>query len=105
LTVTVNRRNLSEEIQEIEWHWLKPHMERSALIIVASDLDLGEAASRIAADDSAAVSAWIDSGFLAKPDREQIETWNAQPDTPFRIRIVQPYVLIQERNRHDEEKE
>ena len=98
-------KNLADEIEDVEWHWLRPHLERSALIVVDPALDLAEAAARIAADDTAAVGAWIASGHLAKPTLEQIAVWDADPVRAFRMLIVQPYVLVQERPATTDEKE
>lgn len=88
-------RKLAEEIENVEWHWLRPHLERDALIVVSPALDLAEAARRIAADDAAKVGAWIVKGELAKPTADQITAWNVDPTRLFRMLIVQPYVLIQ----------
>jgi hypothetical protein len=82
-------------IEEIEWAWLGRHLERDAVIVVADDIDLEMAAQAVAADDSGRVSAWIAAGQLNKPTPAQIAGWNADPATRFRMRIVQPYVLIQ----------
>jgi len=86
-----------DQIEDVEWHWLRPHLDRGALIVVAPALDLLEAAARIAADDSERVGAWIAGGQLAKPSLEQITAWDADPTRAFRMLIVQPYVLIQGR--------
>ncbi len=92
----MNKENAPARIEEVEWHWLRLHLERDAVIIVAPELDLAEAAACIAADDAAAVSAWIADGRMSKPSLEQIGAWNAETTRRFRILIVQPYVLIQD---------
>ena len=92
----MNTENEPARIEEVEWLWLRLHLERDAVVIVAPELDLGEAAARIAADDAPTVSAWIAAGRLSKPSREQIDAWNADPARRFRMLIVQPYILIQE---------
>ena len=86
----------SYPVSEIEWVWLRSHLERDAVIVVAPDLDLGAAAQRIAADDTGDVAAWIAAGRLSKPSSRQLADWNADPAKRFRMLIVQPYVLIQE---------
>jgi hypothetical protein len=83
-------------VEEVEWHWLRPHQERGAVIVVAPALELAAAAGRIADDDAAAVKGWIAAGLLTKPGLEQIAAWNAEPGKRFRLLIVQPYVLIQD---------
>lgn len=95
----------ADEIEDVEWHWLRPHLDRGALIVVDPALELAEAAARISADDTTTVSAWIAAGRLAKPIREQIAAWDAEPLRAFRMLIVQPYVLIQERPATTDEKE
>ncbi len=87
-----------EQLAVIEWHWLRPHLERDALILVAPDLSLEEAAARIAADDTATVGGWIAEGRLVKPTAAQIEAWNGDPARPFATLIVQPFVLAREIN-------
>ena len=98
-------KKLADEIEDVEWHWLRPHLGRGALIIVASDLDLTDAAARISADDTVQVGAWVAAGRLAKPTREQVADWDQDPTRTFRMLIAQPYVLIQERPAATDEKE
>jgi hypothetical protein len=90
------REELAKKVDEAEWQWLKPHMERGALIMVATILDLAEAGERIAADDSESVHAWIAAGRIGKPQPEDIARWDAEPGRKFLTLIVSPYVLIQE---------
>ena len=96
---------MADEIESVEWHWLRPHLERGALIVVAPALDLATTAARISADDTAQIGAWIATGQLAKPTREQIVDWDEDPTRTFRMLIVQPYVLIQEPPAATDEKE
>ena len=92
----LSQDELNNQVEEVEWHWLRMHLERGAVIVVSPELDLAEAAAKVAADDSSAVSTWIASGRISKPTMEQIGVWNADPARRFRMLIVQPYVLIQE---------
>lgn len=84
------------EIMSGLWRDLKDHAERGAIFLLDQDLDLGEVATRIAADDVAAISRWIQEKKIDRPKIEQIETWNTMQAKAFRFAIVQPYVLIQE---------
>jgi len=84
------------QVEDVEWHWLRPHLDRGALILVAPGIDLTEAAACVAADDTDRVGAWIAAGELTKPTIEQIDAWNADPTRIFRMLIIQPYVLAQE---------
>ena len=104
-SVNSSPKKLADEIEDVEWHWLRPHLGRGALIIVAPDLDLTNTAARISADDTVQVGAWVAAGRLAKPTREQIADWDEDPTRTFRMLIVQPYVLIQERPAATDEKE
>lgn len=98
-------KKLADEIEAVEWHWLRPHLERGALIVVAPALDLDATATCICADDTVQIGAWIAAGQLAKPTRRQIADWDADPSRTFRSLIVQPYVLMQERPATTDEKE
>ena len=91
-----SREELALNIDEAEWQWLKPHLERGALITIAAALDLSEAGERIAADDSETLAAWISAGKVGKPTAEEIESWDNEPGKKFLTLIISPYVLIQE---------
>ncbi len=92
-----SREELACSVDEAEWGWLRAHLERGGLIVVARNLDLVEAGLKIAADDSAAVRGWIAGGLLTKPSQEQIASWDLDRGRKFKVLIVSPYVLIQER--------
>lgn len=96
MTTVKSKEELALNIDEAEWQWLKPHLERGALITVAASLDLAEAGERIALDDTASVAAWIDSARIGKPTAAEIEQWNGEPEKKFLVLIISPYVLIQE---------
>jgi hypothetical protein len=91
-----DREELALSVDEAEWQWLKPHLERGALITVSGVLELAEVGERISADDTTAVSAWINAGRIGKPMAEDIARWDATPGKKFLTLIVSPYVLIQE---------
>lgn len=90
------KEELASTIDEAEWEWLKPHLERGALITVAVALDLAEAGARIAADDTETLAAWISSGKVGRPTLEEIDAWDREPRKKFLTLIISPYVLIQE---------
>lgn len=90
------RTILSKSFDEAEWGWLKPHIERDAVIVVSRELSLLEASVCIAQNETPKVDGWISQGLLAKPTLEQIEAWNREPQKPFMSVVVQPFVLIQE---------
>lgn len=90
------RNKLAEEIGEVTWHWLRPHQQREALILVAGELDLATVGVAVATDDAATVRVWLDAGRLARPDADQLAFWEADPTRSLRMLIVQPFVLVQE---------
>lgn len=91
------REELTLAVDEAAWGWLRAHLERGGLIVVAGELDIVEAGLKIAADDAAAIGAWIAGGKLSKPSAEQIAAWDGEKDRLFLCLIVSPYVLIQEK--------
>lgn len=87
---------LQRTLDEAEWVWLKPHIERDALILVSPQLDLLEVGTKLAADEVKTLEAWISKGLVSKPSAQQIALWDTTPNKRFMSVIVQPYVLIQE---------
>jgi len=83
------------DLAEVTWKDLRIHLQRDAIIIVADELDLVTVAVAVADDDKAKVEGWIGAGQLVKPMVEQAEAWEAELDKPFRILIVQPFILVQ----------
>ncbi len=94
--MTPTREELALTVDEAEWDWLRAHLERSGLIVVAQELDIVGVGVKIAADDAPAISGWIAVGKLAKPSAAQIATWDGNRHRKFLSLIVSPYVLIQE---------
>ena len=79
-----------------EWSWLRSHLERGGLIVVASDLEIAEVGERIARDDTATVGAWIETGKLSKPSDGQISAWDTDKEARFSTLIISPYILMKE---------
>ena len=90
-----SKEELALEVDLTQWEWLRPHLERGALILVDPLLELAEVGVRVAADDLAQVQAWLASGVVLKPRLEQIEQWNQEPSRSFAMLVISPYVLIQ----------
>lgn len=90
------KATLEESLDQAEWHWLAPHVERQAVVIVAQDINIVEAGLKIAQDDAACVQDWIKRDLLTRPSPAQIRAWEQSPSKKFSTLIVQPYVLIQE---------
>ncbi|KZL47706.1 hypothetical protein A2T98_21955 [Nodularia spumigena CENA596] len=90
------RTELTENLDEAEWDWLIPHVQRDAVIVVAQILDLLDVGVAIASDQISSVQQWIDQGLMAKPSETQLGNWNSDRTKRFQTLIIQPYVLIQE---------
>ncbi|MBH8555159.1 DUF2288 family protein [Nostocaceae cyanobacterium CENA357] len=97
------RAELTEILDEAEWDWLIPHVQRDAVIVVALDLDLLDVGVAIASDNISLVQQWIDQQLIAKPSEVQIGEWNSyalsglnERSKRFHTLILQPYVLVQE---------
>jgi hypothetical protein len=91
------RTELTQNIDEAEWDWLIPHVQRDAVIIVSSQINLVDVGVAIASDNTPTVESWIDDALLAKPSNEQMGAWNLNRTKRFNTLIVQPYVLVQEK--------
>ena len=83
-------------MDQAEWTWLKPHLERDALIWVGPSLELLQVASAVAENKANEIQAHVTAGKLSKPSAEQIQSWDQEPSKKFNVIIVQPFVLIQE---------
>jgi hypothetical protein len=95
--VKATREELALQVDEAEWEWLHPHLERGGVIVVGKGLDIAEVGERIAQDDTAVVGGWIESGRLAKPSAEQIAAWDGDDTVRFATLIISPYILVQEK--------
>lgn len=90
------REQLSELLDEAELEWLKPHIQKDAVILVSPDLDLLDVGVAIASDNTQSVQHWIGEQLLVKPSSEILDRWNSNPDRKFQAMIIQPYVLVKE---------
>jgi len=95
--MTENTENAPLGVETVAWHWLRPHQQRDALWVVATDLELEAVGAALSRDDAAAVRAWLANGSLCKPDQEQLARWENNPLQTLAMLIVQPFVLVQER--------
>lgn len=84
------------ETASISWQELQPFFARGALLRVASDFDLIEAAQAVAQDDREKVAAWLASGHIAKLEAEQAQDWHERDPALWAV-VVAPWVLVQER--------
>ncbi|MBD2410274.1 hypothetical protein FACHB389_28125 [Nostoc calcicola FACHB-389] len=90
------RAELTETVDEAEWEWLIPHVQRDAVILVALELNLVDVGVAIANDNTPSVQQWIDEQLITKPTTAQLGEWNTDATKRFNTLIVQPYVLVQE---------
>ncbi|HEY9876273.1 MAG TPA: DUF2288 domain-containing protein [Candidatus Obscuribacterales bacterium] len=90
------RAELAEILDEAEWDWLIPHVQRDVVVVVAQGLDLLDVGVAIASDNVSSVQFWIGEQLIAKPSPAQMQDWNADGNKKFQALIVQPYVLVQE---------
>ena len=91
------RAQLDEILDESEWEWLIPHVQRDSVIVVATGLDLLDVGEAIASDQTSQVQNWIDEALIGKPSSIQVGEWNMQRKKRFNTLIVQPFVLVQEK--------
>ena len=90
------RAQLTELLDEAELNWLKPQLQKDAVVIVHEGLDLVDVGMAIAQDDTLAVDRWINEQLITKPNNDNLAKWHQNPQQKFRAIIVQPYVLVQE---------
>jgi hypothetical protein len=90
------RAELAESLDEAEWNWLIPHVQRDAVIVVTEQLDLVDVGVALASDNVTSVQSWIEEQLIHKPSVSQLSDWNGDRTKRFNSLIVQPFVLIQE---------
>ncbi|MFM9161288.1 MAG: DUF2288 domain-containing protein, partial [Dolichospermum sp.] len=77
------REKLQQNLDEAEWEWLIPHVQKDAVIMVAENLDLLDVGEAIASDNILSVQHWIDEQLLTKPTVDQVGQWNFQRHKRF----------------------
>lgn len=92
--MTSLQAQLAQDLADVSWRDLIPHAQRDAVIVVHEGLDIVAVGVAIAQDHVAQVQVWIEEQLLQKPTAEQLSLWNQNPNQPFSVLIVQPYVLI-----------
>jgi hypothetical protein len=90
------KAQLTELLDEAELEWLKPHIQKDAVIIVDANLDILDVGVAIASDNTQSVQHWIGEQLLVKPSPEILNRWNANPTQRFQAMIIQPYILVKE---------
>ena len=87
---------LTSMMGPIQWEWLKPHVQRDAVVIVNENLELAQVGVAIASNNTQTVERWISEQLITKPTAEQITVWSSE-NKSFTSIIVQPFVLIQDK--------
>ncbi|MEL6350305.1 MAG: DUF2288 domain-containing protein [Cyanobacteria bacterium J06627_28] len=87
---------LTDMMGPIQWEWLKPHVQRDAVVIVNEQLNLADVGVAIAQNQTQTVERWINEQLIIKPNAEQLTIWSSE-NKQFLSLIVQPYVLIQDK--------
>jgi hypothetical protein len=90
------REQLAELLDEAELEWLKPHIQKDAVIIVTPHLELLDVGEAIASDNTQSIQHWIGEQLLVKPSTEILDRWNNNPSQRFHALIIQPYILVKE---------
>ena len=86
---------LKNDVAEITWEHLKPHLVHDAIIIVSQELNLIDIGVLVAQDQNEKISSLISDGLITKPNEIQISEWEINPQKSFQAIIIQPYVLVQ----------
>lgn len=85
---------LNLETAQMRWTELQRHFAGGSVIAVSTELDLIEAAARIAEDDTATVAAWLAEQRLAKVTDEQAQQWLVADAVLWAV-VVKPWILVQ----------
>ncbi|MGX2040552.1 DUF2288 domain-containing protein [Methylocaldum sp. MU1018] len=89
------RQKLAAETGEVAWQELERHFARGALVVIAPELDLVDAAAKIAGDDKGALEAWTNGGQVVRASDDHARQWSSAKCT-LRAVVVAPWVLVQE---------
>ena len=90
------RAQLTELLDEAELEWLKPHIQKDAVIIVVPELDLLDVGVAISNDNTQSIQHWISEQLLVKPSQKILNRWNSNSNQRFQALIIQPYILVKE---------
>ena len=87
--------SFKRDLAEVSWRELNIHLQRDAIIVVSTKLDLVTVGVAVADDDKNLVETWVSANQLGKPTEKQVESWEQEPDKRFQMLIVQPFILLQ----------
>ena len=83
------------ETAQLPWTELQRYFASGSVIVVSDALDLIDVAASIAADDKAAVAAWLDDQRLSKVTDAQAKAW-FEADAVLWTVVVKPWILVQQ---------
>ncbi len=86
------RKKLQTEIEECDWNLLDKNLERGAVILVDSTIDLVDAGMAIAEDQTQTVANWLNNRQLISLSMDDSGKYQ---EKKFQFLIIQPYVLVQ----------
>jgi len=86
---------LNLDTGRITWAELQRHFARGVVLKAGPGLDLVEAATAIAEDDSARVQDWMAQSSLARAQDADALDWQARQPVFWAV-VVAPWVLVQE---------
>jgi len=86
---------INRETARINWSELERHFAHGAVVWVSHELDLVEAALRIAHDDKEHIARWMNEGKMAKVSDAQALAWQSA-NALLWASVVSPFVLVQE---------
>jgi hypothetical protein len=85
---------INRETARVRWSELERHFAHGSVVYVSTELDLVEAALRIAHDDKETITRWMAEGKLAKVSDLQASSWQ-ESDAELWASVVSPFVLVQ----------
>jgi hypothetical protein len=89
------RTKLNGETSKAQFTELLRFFAAGNLIFVSDDLDLVDVAVRVALDDKAAVTQWMNAARIARVSDAQADAWIAANAALWTV-VVKPWVLVQE---------
>ncbi|HYE37673.1 DUF2288 domain-containing protein [Methylocaldum sp.] len=88
------RQKLAAETGQIAWQELERHFARGVVVVVTPELDLVEAAARVAEDDKRALEEWMNRGQIVRATDDHARRWTDSECTLWAV-VVAPWVLVQ----------
>ncbi|NOX43638.1 MAG: DUF2288 domain-containing protein [Gammaproteobacteria bacterium] len=86
---------LNNETGKLNWKELERHFARGAVIKVAIEIDLVNAAAMFAEDNKVLVESWLASGQVVRANEDDARRWGKNQQVFWAI-VTAPWVLVQE---------